>query len=438
MIGVINSDPAVRLLVETAFEGSDRSVQYLWDMTAILDFLNYDIPEVVIINFADPKIDIEGLVRNIQGDRWLLEFGIIGLFSAERQEEERLQNMYQAINVLFFLDIRRIRSHLLRSVEIIEQNGQIIFQREFSRDLVNRASGSFSIENDILAAPLYAGIGATILAQRGLIEPAHKMRLQLALEELIVNAVEHGNCGITYEEKTEALERGLSVVDLVTARCEDPRVRDRSVELQWDIRDGHSLFTIIDEGEGFDVAGYLRRAAEEDQYSPHGRGIKMATLFSRHLAYNDKGNQVTLQVDHVPSPENTVPQGFSHEEVLLVKKGDLIIREGDPGNCLYYISSGCYSVFHQGKQVAVLTPQDIFMGEMEFLLDHRRSASVWADTEGKLIRVSRKAFVKVIRQYPHYGLFLSKLLARRLARTNEKLANAQSSAGSLTPLLKEV
>lgn len=60
------------------------------------------------------------------------------------------------------------------------------------------------------------------------------------------------------------------------------------------------------------------------------------------------------------------------------------------------------------------------MGEMSFLLNNQRSATVLSESSGKLIKISRKAFVEVMKEYPHYGIFLSKLLARKLARSNEE------------------
>jgi CRP-like cAMP-binding protein len=120
--------------------------------------------------------------------------------------------------------------------------------------------------------------------------------------------------------------------------------------------------------------------------------------------------------------EHEIPLGFSKEQVVKVSKGDIVLREEDPSDFLYYISSGQYSVFHNRKQVGSLSPQDIFMGEMSFLLNQKRSATIRADSDGKLIFLSRKAFVSVIRQYPHYGIFLSKLLAKRLVRSNDRNA----------------
>ena len=62
------------------------------------------------------------------------------------------------------------------------------------------------------------------------------------------------------------------------------------------------------------------------------------------------------------------------------------------------------------------------MGEMSFLLNQRRSATIKATSTGKLILLTQKTFVNVIREYPYYGVFLSKLLAKRLVRSNDQNA----------------
>ena len=75
----------------------------------------------------------------------------------------------------------------------------------------------------------------------------------------------------------------------------------------------------------------------------------------------------------------------------------------------------------QGERVSTLRPEDIFLGEMSFLLSNRRSATVRAVTAAKLIRVSKKEFVEGIKEKPHYALFLSRLLARRIERLNQRI-----------------
>jgi anti-sigma regulatory factor (Ser/Thr protein kinase) len=422
-LGIINSDPEIKKQIEDAFDPDTKGewdLRFLSRKEDILEFLHYALPEIVVINFSDPSINIEDLASYIQNDKWILNFGIVGIFSSERDQEEALLKKYKAINVLAFLDNSRVRSHLVKNIQIIEQNYQIIFQREFAKNFFTGASGSFTIKNDLLAVPLYAGISATILAQRGLINPDSKMHLHLALAELIVNAIEHGSCGISYDEKTEALEKGLSTVDLIAEKCKDPAISAKKVTLLWEIKGDRSIFIIHDQGQGFDIKAHLEEiSGKQDPYNLHGRGIILAAKLSHELKYNAKGNQVALMVKHDDSVEHEIPRGFSKEQILMVKKGETVFREGESGDYLYYISSGSYNVYHNDKQVGTLSPQDIFMGEMSFLLNQKRSATVRANGPGKLILLTQKTFINVIREYPHYGIFLSKLLAKRLVRSNE-------------------
>ncbi|MDR1972700.1 MAG: cyclic nucleotide-binding domain-containing protein [Treponema sp.] len=430
-LGIINSDPALQKTLETAFlnggepDDSGRTeydLKFFTEEDDILSFLRYDLPEIVLINFSDPLISIDTVLSRIRDDMSFLNFGIVGLYHGERDTEDRLLEKCKSINVLALLDNYQVPSHIRKTVQIIEKNYQIIFQREFNQNLLNEVSGSFSIENDILAIPVYAGMGAMLLSQRGLIDPAKKMPLQLALSELIVNAVEHGNCGISYDEKTAAMDKGLSVVELVAEKCRDPAIREKRVEFLWDIGKETTSFVIRDEGKGFDVQALLKKIAAQDSMSLHGRGIKMAVLYAAELRYNDIGNQVTMTIRHDSNVEQDVPVGFTKGRMLNVKKGDIVIREDDPSDYLYYIVSGNYSVYHNLKKVGSLSPQDIFMGEMSFLLNQRRSASIRADGPGKLILLTSKNFVSIIRAYPHYGIFLSKLLAKRLVRSNDRNA----------------
>jgi CRP-like cAMP-binding protein len=430
-LGVINSDPALKKSLEEAFredtsgEDADREdydLKFFSEEEEIFNFLNYDLPEIVIVNFSDPRIRIGEILTRIRDDNWFSNFGIVGLYRNEETTETQLLEKYKFINVLTMLDSYQVRSHIRRTVQIIERNFQIIFQQEFNQNLLNEISGGFTIENDILAIPLYAGMGTMLLTQRGFIAPDKKVPLQVALSELIVNAVEHGNCGITYDEKTAAMDRGLSVVELVAEKCVDPVVRAKKVEFLWDIGQESTSFVIRDEGKGFDVRAHLKKLASQDIMSLHGRGIKMASLYAAELKYNDAGNQVTMTVRHDTQVERKVPLGFAHERVLVVKKGDIILREDEPSDYLYYIVSGAYSVYHNLKKVGSLSPRDIFMGEMSFLLNRRRSASVRADGPGKLVLLTRRNFVNIIHSFPHYGIFLSKLLARRLVRSNDQNA----------------
>ncbi|MCF7929602.1 MAG: cyclic nucleotide-binding domain-containing protein, partial [Spirochaetales bacterium] len=91
----------------------------------------------------------------------------------------------------------------------------------------------------------------------------------------------------------------------------------------------------------------------------------------------------------------------------------------------YYIVSGSLKIYAGGKLVSKLTPDDIFLGEMSFLLSNRRTASVISEGTSVLIQISKNDFINAVKEHPYYGIFLARLLARRLSRLNALVGKAK-------------
>lgn len=428
-VGFINSDKELKDRVSTLFIGSDHyDVVNMDNKHDVWDFLDYELSEIIIINFSDLNTSlINTVVKKIVEDSWLHSFGIIGVYDDEDNEEELLEE-YKEINIMVMMNQRRLKSHLIKSIDIVTRERHIIFQKILIDNLMDNASGTFLIENDIFVASIYSSLITTALIQRGVISKERKMMLQLVLTELIVNSIEHGNCGITYEEKSEYLEQGLNIVDLITKKCENPDILKKRVYFEWSVDDTETVFVIRDEGKGFDVNKLKAKIEDNGSSALHGRGIKMAVKIAKELRYNKKGNRLKLVFENEESIHKDTPEGFDHEEAITLSKGDVVFREGEIGDFLYYIIAGTYDVFVEGVLVGRITPSDVFMGEMSFLLQNHRSATVIANCPGKILKISRNSYINAIKKYPHYAILLSKLLARKLVRANEFKVKGEISA----------
>ncbi len=427
LLGVINSDEILRGKMEKALS-RDKTLSWQSASTFMesLDLLNFDLPEIVLINVSDPKLRIDDLIKTIEEDRWLHNFGIIGIYDRKVTKEQEIGYRMRHINLLTLLEISNISQGLVNILKIIEKNRQIIFQWEMTHTLSHRITGSFIIDNDPLTVPIFAGLAATALVQRGYLNVENKRNLQIALAELIQNGIEHGNCEVGFEEKSRFLMEGGSIVDLIAQKCQaDPSLLAKKVHMEWDIRDEETKFYIRDEGKGFNVEEYQKRMKTKQKDALHGRGIILAKSFGGRLAYNKAGNIALLTIKYEQSEPLREPVGFKGEEVLITKEEDIVFREGEKSDHIFYISSGRFKVFHQDILVSLLTPTDIFIGEMSFLLNNKRSATVISETPGKLIKITRKSFIAAVRDFPQYGIFLSKLLARKLEQNNCSKAKRQ-------------
>lgn len=128
--------------------------------------------------------------------------------------------------------------------------------------------------------------------------PIRRLHLRGALQELLFNAVEHGNLEIQYQEKQKALMEGR-YEQLLAHRLAQARLRDRRVIMHvlYD-KDANSLmYRIIDEGKGFKWRSLLARFQEVcKSEDTNGRGMFLARSFFPCLTYNEQGNEVTITV----------------------------------------------------------------------------------------------------------------------------------------------
>ena len=113
--------------------------------------------------------------------------------------------------------------------------------------------------------------------------------------ELMLNAVEHGNLAITYEEKSQLIaasnldaeiERRLSLPSFASRKAR-LRILNSRTQLQ---------YVICDEGSVFDWAPYLEMSPAR-AFDTHGRGIAMSRLLSFDaVEYQGCGNQVVATI----------------------------------------------------------------------------------------------------------------------------------------------
>ncbi len=283
------------------------------------------------------------------------------------------------------------------------------------------------MDNDPFDMKTYTNLVTNYLYNMNYIGVDKKERLHVALLEMLMNAVEHGNCKISYEEKSAWLEKQGDILPLIRKKCEDPHIRAKKVYFTYRITPKASSFVIRDEGEGFDWKTRFSKANEVNLWL-HGHGIKMANLYVQNLKYNDKGNEVSFEMQHDLFANKVIPMAFADQEEVTFQDGEQVFEEGEESSYLYYIVSGKFKIFANQKLISRLGPDDIFIGEMSFLLNNKRSATVVSDGTSVLIKISKNAFVNAIKKYPHYGIFLARLLARRLSNLNERIGKAKIKA----------
>lgn len=186
-------------------------------------------------------------------------------------------------------------------------NAQLILQ------IVDIVTSEYEAKNQLLTA-MEGMRSAVSLIQRGVfrfqtLQQCHDLAAMLAkvcpdsrravigLSELMINALEHGNLCITYEDKSRLIG-GHQWLKEVQRREQLTENRDKWVSVHICRTPVLTRFTIKDMGIGFAWGDYLQLRPEH-LFDTHGRGILLAKMetFDR-VEYQGCGNCVRAEIRH--------------------------------------------------------------------------------------------------------------------------------------------
>ena len=401
------------------------------DADQVINYIDYELPEIKVLDFSS-DIDGNRILSAINDDPWLHYGGIIAVCKNRAQvaeiEEKKDGNILAALTVQ---DFQRNFSRLLR---ILYQSQQFLYNRGMQDVIGGQETGSFICGNDPMDIQFYTNFLVSYLYNTNRISEEDRFNLQMALMELLTNALEHGNLEISFKEKSDWMNKGGDMLQLYRQKSAMPQYSARKIKITYEIGKTKSRFIIHDDGNGFDWRKYVNKAdnAQADTKEFHGRGISLSKDLVTGISYNEKGNQVTFEIENQKNVTNTVPGIMKPFETIEYTDKQVVCRQNEMSNDLFFIVGGRFAVYAGRKLVSVLTPNDMFIGEMAFLLNDRRTATVLAVGNCKLIKIPKGAFLSLIRKNPHYGIFLSKMLAQRLSRQTKATIQLTAHIKELT------
>ena len=103
------------------------------------------------------------------------------------------------------------------------------------------------------------------------------------------------------------------------------------------------------------------------------------------------------------------------------RAGDAVFAEGDPGNCMYVITSGTVSLQQGGKELEEVGPGALF-GEMALIDLGPRSASAVAVTDCELVSIEKRRFWFLVQETPYFAEIVMRVMASRLRRETARNA----------------
>src|SRR5262245_58846614 len=123
-----------------------------------------------------------------------------------------------------------------------------------------------------------------------------RIRVGIALEEALLNALYHGNLELSADQLREARSGMVSngSGNLIEQRQKETPFRDRRIHFQVSVSPQEASFIIRDEGPGFNPAEVPDCTDPANLERESGRGLLLMRTFMDEVKYSPSGNQVTL------------------------------------------------------------------------------------------------------------------------------------------------
>jgi sigma-B regulation protein RsbU (phosphoserine phosphatase) len=242
-------------------------------------------PPVVVSDVIMPRMDGLTLLKEIKK----IDSQAAVILMTGHGNEEVVLKALQGGATNFFKKPFNVKELIREIRKVSRYRVDALYSSLFSPYLIEETK-SFSLATG--DPQYYPIINQITLQLPSLLEESEILNLKIGIEEMITNAIEHGNLGISFIEKNAAIARGRWG-DLLSERLKEDDNAEKAVRISSSITTDCFRISVRDEGKGFDWRN-LPEVLPENLFTFSGRGIFLTKIYYDEVNYNDAGNEVTL------------------------------------------------------------------------------------------------------------------------------------------------
>jgi CheY-like chemotaxis protein/anti-sigma regulatory factor (Ser/Thr protein kinase) len=251
-----------------------------------LEIVERDSPDLILTDLIMPDMDGLELVQQARGRFPSIPMILMTAFGSEEAAMRALRA--GAANYIPKKDLAR------DLVETVQQILRVAATDRHRRDLLRcleHRESLFYLSNNPRQIAYLIQLVQEDLDGLGVLDRTGQIRVGVALQEALTNALYHGNLELSSDLRQEDEQ-----VFYVTAeeRRELPPYASRQIRVLVRIDRRAATFEIGDDGPGFDTSRIDRPIEPEDLSRIGGRGILLIRTFMDEVAFNTPGNAITM------------------------------------------------------------------------------------------------------------------------------------------------
>ncbi len=284
-IVLVVDDTAVdRRLAGGLLEKSDNlEVVYANNGGEALDSIRQNAPDLVLTDLQMPDIDGLQLVTTITEEYPDIPVVLMTAHGSENAAAQALAN-----GASCYVPKTELADELMPTVSQILSTADSDQRYKKLISCSTQSRFEFELPNDPDLIDPLIDLVQQVIASMDLFDWASRVRLGVALEHALGNAIYRGNLEIG-RHSTDILDP-----QLVQERSRAEPYRDRHVFVSAQITREKAEFVIRDQGPGFDVSQVPDESDPDSFREGAGRGLVLIKAFMDSVHFNDKGNQISF------------------------------------------------------------------------------------------------------------------------------------------------
>jgi CheY-like chemotaxis protein/anti-sigma regulatory factor (Ser/Thr protein kinase) len=243
-------------------------------------------PDLVLTDLIMPELDGLELVQQVKRDFPLIPVILMTSKGNEQIAVEALRRGAASYTP---------KKNLSRDLAETVQNVLAVSRQERTQarlhSCMTSSHSSFELNNDSSLIPPLVGYLQDDVTRLGLCDEADCVRVGVALDEALANALYHGNLEISSELRDNDHR---AYVQLVQTRVRQSPYSHRRIHVEVEVSPQEGRFVIRDEGAGFDADKLADPTHLANLGKVGGRGLLLMRTFMDEVVFNGPGNEVVL------------------------------------------------------------------------------------------------------------------------------------------------
>jgi CheY-like chemotaxis protein len=283
---IVEDSPTQAQQMQMMLEEAGFQVERAGQGEEALQAIRRALPDIVATDLEMPQMNGLQLVEAIRHD-----FPALPVILMTAHGSEEIAALALRKGAASYVPKVHLEDDLVPTLERILEVSKADRHHQRALECLTDTESHFSLHNDPDLIMPIVGYVESVLQRLSFCDATERMRVGVALQEAVLNAMYHGNLEVHSDLRQED-EKAYH--ELVNQRRQRSPYRARRVTLTAKVVPAQAAFLVRDEGPGFDPSVLPDPTDPANLERVGGRGLLLIRTFMDQVHHNQSGNEITM------------------------------------------------------------------------------------------------------------------------------------------------